>query len=561
MISLRVGPLVRATDATSAIIWAELSQVCTVTLSVTPYHATHAETVTVTTPTVTVGGRHYAAPQIHGLQPATWYTYHLFIAAHYPASAAVDIENFSEIEVASLPIQSFRTATASVQHAPLRLAYGSCRKLNKPQDDVLGTFSSWLLHSFDQREELWPHILLLIGDQIYADEPTKVMLQRHPQLHRGATTFEDFALLYEYAWTHDPGIRQVLAVLPTYMIFDDHEILNNWNISPTWRARAILDGYEQMLTDGLVAYWVYQGWGNLAQRAESTHPLLRIIHDATESGEDALEALRACIQLDVYGKSDLHWHYEIPTTPPLFVVNARTDRTAVFTSNPEVVYAPTRIMSEKQMSELRTWMRTTDTSLSLLVSSVPVVLPPVIGCAEYLMGIRLWQHSAAPLRWLGLQLARIQQRLAIHMSFDHWPVFSATWRELMQSLDERQEDIVVLSGDVHFSYAIEARRAFSKARLYQLVCTPFQNALSPGDQRKILAQARIGRLTYSGLHTRMLPMRRADNDERTQGDLLMDNSLALVTLEFRENGTYDVRHEYFGVVDGHVKRIAYTELR
>lgn len=73
-------------------------------------------------------------------------------------------------------------------------------------------------------------------------------------------------------------------MLPTYMIFDDHEIINNWNISPTWRAKALKHGREQLLVDRPVAYWVYQGWGNLHRRTNTTSPLLQIMQQGAESG-------------------------------------------------------------------------------------------------------------------------------------------------------------------------------------------------------------------------------------------------------------------------------------
>ena len=159
----------------------------------------------------------------------------------------------------------------------------------------------------------------MIGDQIYADQPPAALKKVYPQLAHGANTFEDFALLYEYAWTKDKGVRQALAVIPTYMIFDDHEITNNWNISPTWRAAALQKGLAQALVDGLVAYWVYQGWGNLDRRTQShLSPLLSIMQEAEQSGEDVLEALRTQIKQEMSGKADLHWHYTIPTQPAYF---------------------------------------------------------------------------------------------------------------------------------------------------------------------------------------------------------------------------------------------------
>ncbi len=570
MIHLRIGPLVRATSTTSAVIWAKLSHACNITLNAIPYDASEDEkatsTVSVSMRTVTVGGHHYAAPQLQGLQPGTWYRYYLSTSS----IAADHVDKAESIEQSFL--QCFRTMNASISEASqektpppseafsLRLAYGSCRKYIMPETDALSAFGRWLRNHLDERETMWPHLLLLIGDQIYADQPLDEFVQMHPHLHDGAVTFEDFALIYEYIWTSDTDVRQVFAVMPTYMIFDDHDVINNWNISPQWRASMLQHGQEQVLVDGLIAYWVYQGWGNLVSREQTDHPLLTIMQEAEQSGEDALERLRTYIKREVYRKSDGHWHYTIPTTPPIFVVNARTERTTVFTDYPDDIYGPTRIMSQSQMAELEEWMQRHDTSLSLLVSSVPVLLPPLIGLAEYLMGIRLWQPG---LRWLGLRLAHIQQRFALRISFDHWPVYSQTWHELIHSLTRRTHDVLVLSGDVHFSYAMEAHRSFfknTKARLIQFVSTPLQNVLGRKSEQMIVGQASITRSIYGGLHTRMLPLYEANEKRRLQHDILLRNTLAYVTLQPDDKNDYIVEQEYLGVVDGQMQVVGRTKL-
>src|SRR5260370_26172023 len=97
---------------------------------------------------------------------------------------------------------------------------------------------------FDERETTWPRLLLLIGDQIYADDrigrhkgrsSLAQNARQEPSQRTGAQTFAEFASLYEQAWAGHADIRQVLAVIPTFMIFDDHEVTNGWNTSPDWR--------------------------------------------------------------------------------------------------------------------------------------------------------------------------------------------------------------------------------------------------------------------------------------------------------------------------------------
>src|SRR5262249_12143993 len=134
------------------------------------------------------------------------------------------------------------------------------------------------------------------------------------------------------------------------------------------------------------------------------------------------------------GETDLHWHYTIPTTPPIFVTSTRINRSSTFTQSTDERYAPTNIMSPQQMTELHGWLQEQQTGVSLLVSSVPVLLPPCIGLAEYLTGVRLWTHAIAPLRWLGRQLARLQLKVADRAGFEHWPTYTISWHELLKSL-------------------------------------------------------------------------------------------------------------------------------
>jgi phosphodiesterase/alkaline phosphatase D-like protein len=565
MVHLRVGPLVRATSATSTVIWTEWSHSCEVILQVIPdehFNTSEAAGLSLRSHTVTVGERHYAVLQLTGLQPAMWYSYRIVSSTEEGQTLASTRNN---------TLQCFRTLDPPEAGNPLRLAYGSCRKLSTAAPDALSAFGSWLIQSFDERETTWPRLLLLIGDQIYADDrigrrkyvPASSKAPPNTFQDAGAQTLAEFARLYEEAWTNDAGTRQVLAALPTYMIFDDHDITNSWNISPTWRAHALESGWEQTLVDGLVAYWIYQGWGNLCNRNVNGHPLLALMQQAAQSGQDVLEALRAYMRQEVYQEISLPWHYEIPTMPPIFVTDVRADRPATL-SGINATDAPARIMSREQMEVLQAWMHQHASSTTVLVSSVPVLLPPLIGFAEYLMGLRPFQRT--PLRRLGHFIASFQQRIALRTSFDHWPVFSATWHELIKLLSTRSRDIVVLSGDVHFSYAAMARRTFfrprSHAQLYQLVASPFCNALDRKDRRLILAQALIKRALYGGLYTQMLRLFHAQGTQRVLYDLLLQNTVALVTFQpqparNKSQGRYSTRQVYLGVKEGTLVEIAY----
>lgn len=562
---LRVGPLVRAVAATSAVIWAEFTQPCTVTLSVT-LDTAEQPSLLVETHTLAVGGHHYAAPQIEGLQAGRWYQYRLdaSLVAQEEQTANPTIETPESTEPG---VCCFRTLDDAETKAdqPLRVLYGSCRQLNRPEQDTLDALGQWLVQHREQREQIWPHVLLHIGDQIYADMPPPQFVKLHPHLKDGVSSFEDFTSLYIYDWTTTAHVREALACIPSFMICDDHEITNNWNSTPTWRARMLQSGKEQLLVDGLVAYWVYQGWGNLVQR-DPTHSLLRIMQEAEQSGEDALEALRACIKQAVYGDSDLRWHYTIPTIPPIFVSCTRTNRSYTFSRGSDEQYAPTHLMSEQQMAELRSWLgEQEETGVALLVSSIPVLLPPFIGLAEYLTGVRLWTDASnGSLNWLGRRLARIQRNVANRAGFEHWPAFIQSWDDLIASVAQQKRDVVVLAGDVHFSYAVEGRpvAATHGQRLYQLVSTPIENLLEGRALTMIRGQAVITRASYGGVASHVLPLEVQGEGIHTLHNLLFENTLALVTvtLQPQQEQKYTLQQEYFGNVNGQFQLIARTVL-
>jgi phosphodiesterase/alkaline phosphatase D-like protein len=545
MTHIRIGPLVRATAATEVTIWAELSQPCSILLRVTPYNASESEAVTISASTITIGGHYYVAPQITNLQPATWYTYHL---------------DTPEQEQYTSLLQCFRTLTPDTeQQKPLRLVYGSCRRLSSPLQDTLAALGKWLKEHEEARETRWPHLLLLIGDQIYADQPAHKLRAMYPQLRHGATSFEDFTHFYQYAWTNEEATRQVLATIPTYMIFDDHEITNSWGNWPTWQAEAIQQGKEQMLVDGLLAYWVYQGWGNLSSQERLHHPLAQMMQTAAQNAQDILEELRDYIRTTMHEQSEQCWHYQIPTTPPIFVTNTRMDRTAIFPSNQKDMLAPTHIMGKQQMADLQHWLAEHTTDPAIIVSSVPVLLPPVIGLAEYLTGIRLWSKSITPLRWVGKQIARIQLRFAQRLRFDHWPIYNDSWNALLQALQDRASTAFILAGDVHFSYVAEGRKFFSrtpKTRFYQLVSSPIQNELEPDDQRLIEGQSILTRMLCGGLDTRILPIQITIPTVHARHHLLFENTLAYITLQPDAEKRYTLQQEYLGLVDGHLEVMA-----
>lgn len=71
---------------------------------------------------------------------------------------------------------------------------------------------------------------------------------------------------------HLRKVRRALANIPTYMIFDDHEVTDDWNETRKWCSKIYADDNalgSRIIQNGLVAYSLCQHWGNAPEQFES----------------------------------------------------------------------------------------------------------------------------------------------------------------------------------------------------------------------------------------------------------------------------------------------------
>lgn len=60
-------------------------------------------------------------------------------------------------------------------------------------------------------------------------------------------------------------VRRALANISTYMIFDDHEVTDDWNLNPAWRRRVFTSPLgKSIIRNGMLTYAIFQDWGNRA---------------------------------------------------------------------------------------------------------------------------------------------------------------------------------------------------------------------------------------------------------------------------------------------------------
>ena len=131
---------------------------------------------------------------------------------------------------------------------PLRVAFGSCRVSVSHDDEGNAEFGVDALRAFALRmagvtgePDAWPDLVVFLGDQVYADD-TSPKMKEFIAARRDPTEppwtelkdYDEYAHLYRLAWS-DPANRWLLSTLPSAMIFDDHDIRDDWNTSLDWR--------------------------------------------------------------------------------------------------------------------------------------------------------------------------------------------------------------------------------------------------------------------------------------------------------------------------------------
>ncbi len=472
--TLILGPLLRYVGEREAVIWVETDAACEV------------EVLGTRERTFCVEGHHYALVCVDGLSPATWHEYELLI----------DGERAWPQPDSDFPPSRFRTLPK--EDGPVRVVFGSCRvaaphappySLRKDEDsrgreiDALRTLALRLREQ--PREEL-PELLVLLGDQVYADEVSPhakavVETRRDPREEPGdrVVDYEEYTHLYRESWS-EPTIRWLLSTVSTAMIFDDHDIHDDWNVSARWVAEMRRkEWWNEHIVAGLMSYWVYQHLGNVSPAGHADDDLLARVRAADDAGELLREfAFRADRETD-----GARWSYcrDIGTTR-LVMIDSRAGR---------VLEEGKRRMVDDSEWDWIAEHATGGHDHLLIGTSVPWLLGPALHYLE------AWDEAIAGGAW-GRLGSWAGEKLRRANDLEHWAAFNASFErlaELQRSVGAGERgtapaSIVTLSGDVHHAYLFEVafeRDAGVRSHVFQAVCSPYRNPLDGRERRVIRA--------------------------------------------------------------------------
>lgn len=441
------------------------------------------------------------------------------------------------------------------------MLHGSCRKPHYPSKDGMARADVWLEEHLTRPDD-WPAVLMLSGDQLYADDVAGPFLRaahllsdrlglweetlegggvtsgaelrnspycyyRREQLlprdqlsqtmkervftgvrkpiftsdsaHNHLITFAEVIASYCLVWSPRawegiemtapalspshaslyqneleailgfraqlPQVSRVMAHLPTYMIFDDHDVTDDWNLSAAWEVSAYGHPFSrQIIGNALIGYLLCQGSGNAPRKirkhlSEYVERWLK-----THDEEDHHNLINELIAFQ-------RWDYLIPVDPGVLVLDTRTRRWRAERN----LNSPSGLMDWEALTELQQHLL--DRKAVILVSPAPV------------FGVKLIEAVQKTFTTFGQPLM---------VDAENWMAHPGAANVILNIFRHTRtpEHFVVLSGDVHYSFVYDIEIRFRKGgpKIWQITSSGLKNEFPP---RLLTLFDRLNRWLYA----------------------------------------------------------------
>lgn len=243
-----------------------------------------------------------------------------------------------------------------------------------------------------------------------------------------------------------PAVRRLLAHLPTMMIFDDHDVTDDWNLTAAWEETAYGHPFSRrIIGNALVGYLLCQGWGN-APDAFKGEPMQRLRDWSERPGGECQDRLIDCL-LRFDG-----WQYSLDTSPKLLVLDTRTRRWRAESNF-------------NRPSGLMDWEALTELQGELLHHDAVVVVSPTP-----VFGVKLIEVIQKIFTWFGKPLL---------VDAENWMAHQGTANVILNIFRHTRTpaNYVILSGDVHYSFMYDIRLRYQKGdpHLWQITSSGIKN--------------------------------------------------------------------------------------
>jgi hypothetical protein len=300
-------------------------------------------------------------------------------------------------------------------------------------------------------------------------------------------------------------VRRVLANIPTYMMFDDHDFTDDWNLNPMWYDRVYTtDLGVTAARNALASYAIFQDWGNDPIRYEKQDDYKELLSKITQlfpTGEpgpvdpvanrlDALFGFKEQVVSDpVTGRfparnPTIKWHYSVPGPKHLAVaIDNRTRRSFPTRLGPPGNVEGSLDPSAKtaQTEQIPAGPFTDGKEVLLVIAPLQVLGPPLL------------DELVAPAAFRFFDAFAYKSKLDPNLKFgsrgmsgtnpdaiEAWAFDAFTLEAFLQRVKSYGK-VVLLSGDVHYS-ASTVMSYFTKGqadpvRIAQFTSSGFKNVM------------------------------------------------------------------------------------
>lgn len=242
-----------------------------------------------------------------------------------------------------------------------------------------------------------------------------------------------------------PQVERAMAHVPIYMIFDDHDVTDDWNLTRNWEEQIYGHPFSRRIVgNALCSYYLFQGLGN---PSSTWQPLVAKAKQISNSDgqfchRDFIQQLFEFTQ----------WHYALDTHPPVHVLDTRTQRWRSESNGNK----PSGLMDWEALCELQ---------------------QKIIGKDSVIM------VSAAPV--YGVKFIEMIQRVftsfggALMVDAENWMAHKGTASVMLNIFKhiKTPPNFIILSGDVHYSFVYDVSLRFRRnsPHITQFTCSGIHN--------------------------------------------------------------------------------------
>ncbi|MDD5268333.1 MAG: hypothetical protein PHO08_14595 [Methylococcales bacterium] len=285
-------------------------------------------------------------------------------------------------------------------------------------------------------------------------------------------------------------VRKLLANIPTYMIFDDHDVTDDWNITNNWydNVRNSVLG-RRVVSNALASYLAFQGWGNDPDNFDKDLQWT-VTQYLLNGDEDPAKTAEIGERYDLHTWKHRGWSFSVPTVPPIIAIDSRTQRTSTTDSYlPSLVDRYACDWLKVEWIKLTTDLNATATNISPEIYPIFIAATPVMGFAILEKTQKLLYRFAEYFEhntyvnyiedFFGMK-GFLAQKVIDLADIEAWTSNKTSLEYLVQCLREDMhiEQCVFLSGDVHYAFtAIGKHSKNAKDFLcYQLVSSSLKDS-------------------------------------------------------------------------------------